>query len=165
VSGAKGGKVEIRAARPGDAGLILALIQELAEYERLRHECVATESEIAASLFASAPRTFCEIAEVDGQAVGFALWFYNFSTFKARHGIYLEDLYVRPQFRGQGAGKALLKHLAARAMHEGCARFEWWVLDWNTSSIRLYEALGARAMEEWTVFRLDGEALARLAEL
>jgi GNAT superfamily N-acetyltransferase len=125
---------------------------------------VATEAEIAASLFGPAPRVFCDIAEADGEPAGFALWFYNYSTFKARHGIYLEDLYVRPRLRGRGIGKALLKQLASRAVREGCARFEWWVLNWNEPSIEFYKALRAKPMEDWTVFRLDGEALTRLAE-
>lgn len=163
MDGAKRDKVEIRKAVPGDAGLIVAFIQELAEYERLRHDCVATEADIAASLFGPAPRVFCDLVEADGESAGFALWFYNYSTFRARHGIYLEDLFVRPQFRGRGIGEALLRHLARRAVSQGCARFEWWVLDWNKGAIEFYKALGAKPMEEWTVFRLDGEALARLA--
>ncbi len=160
---AKRESIKIRPAQPGEAGLIVSFIRELAEYERLLHECHATEAEIAVSLFGPAPRVFCDIAEADGVPAGFALWFYNYSTFEARHGIYLEDLYVRPQYRGWGAGKALLVHLARRAVQEGCVRFEWWVLAWNEPSIAFYKALGAKPMDDWTVFRLDGEALARLA--
>jgi len=163
VGEAKKESINIRSARPGDAGLIVSFIRELAEYERLRHECHATEADISASLFGPAPRVFCDIAETDGRPAGFALWFYNYSTFKARHGIYLEDLYVRPQFRGQGVGKALLVQLAKRAVREGCARFEWWVLDWNEPSIAFYKALGAKPMDDWIAFRLDGAALERLA--
>jgi GNAT superfamily N-acetyltransferase len=100
---------------------------------------------------------------MDGGSAGFALWFYNYSTFRAKHGIYLEDLFVRPEFRGRGIGKALLSHLARRALHEGCARFEWAVLNWNEPSIAFYKSLGARAMTEWTSYRVEGEALERLA--
>jgi GNAT superfamily N-acetyltransferase len=157
------GQVQVRVASPADAPLIMEFIRDLAEYERLLHAVEATEADIRRDLFGENPRAFCEIAESDGRPVGFALWFYNYSTFRAHHGIYLEDLFVRPQFRGRGIGKALLRHLARRAMQEGCARCEWWVLDWNTHAIEFYKALGAKPMEEWTVFRLDGEALAQVA--
>lgn len=160
----RGTTIRIRSAAPGDEALICRFVHELAEYERLAHACEATEPALADSLFASNPRVFCVIAEADEEPAGFALWFYNYSTFLAKHGLYLEDLYVRPAFRGRGLGKALLKHLAQRAVVEGCGRFEWSVLDWNAPSIAFYRSLGARPMEEWTVFRLDGEALARLAE-
>ena len=153
----------IRPAVPADAPLIYALIRELADYEHLLHEVRATEPGIAAILFGEAPRAFCDIAEVDGEAVGFALWFYNVSTFEGRHGIYLEDLYVRPAARGNGAGKALLRELAARCVTEGLARLEWAVLDWNAPSIAFYDGLGAEAKSEWIIRRLSGEALARLA--
>jgi GNAT superfamily N-acetyltransferase len=153
----------IRAAKPGDEGLVCAFIRDLAEYERLLPECEATEKMIAAALFGRSPRVFCDIAEADGAPAGFALWFYNFSTFRAKHGIYLEDLFVRPEFRGRGIGKALLVHLAQRAVHEGCARFEWSVLDWNEPSIAFYRSLGAKPLEDWTMFRVDGEALKQLA--
>jgi GNAT superfamily N-acetyltransferase len=155
--------IAIRAAMPGDAALVCAFVRELAEYERLLHECRATEETLSAALFGPAPRVFCDIAEADGAPAGFALWFYNFSTFRAKHGIYLEDLFVRPEFRGRGIGKTLLVHLARRAVREGCARFEWSVLDWNEPSIAFYKSLGAKALAEWTMFRVDGEALARLA--
>lgn len=152
----------IRAAQRADLDLIFAFIRELAEYEQLLDQVNATPGDIERALFGPNPRIFCDIAEWDGASAGFALWFYNFSTFRGRHGIYLEDLFVRPHFRAKGIGKALLANLARRAVDEGCARVEWWVLDWNDPSIKFYESLGAIAMEEWTVFRLTGEALAKL---
>jgi GNAT superfamily N-acetyltransferase len=142
---------------------VFAFIRDLAEYEKLLDDVIATPDDVARALFAPHPRVFCDLAEWDGAPAGFALWFYNFSTFRGRHGIYLEDLFVKPAFRGKGIGKALLAHLAKRAVAEGCARVEWWVLDWNEPSIKFYESLGAIAMEEWTVFRLTGDALKRLA--
>ena len=156
--------LSIRAASPADRDLVFAFIRDLAEYEKMLDEVVTTPDEIARALFAPHPRVFCDLAEWEGEAAGFALWFYNFSTFRGRHGIYLEDLFVKPQFRGKGIGKALLSHLAKRAVDEGCARVEWWVLDWNEPSIKFYESLGAIPMEEWTVFRLTGEPLKRLAQ-
>lgn len=153
----------IRPAKPADAAIAYALVRELAEYERLIDDVDATAEDLARALFGPSPRVFCDIAEWDGAAAGFALWFYNFSTFRGRHGIYLEDLFVRPAFRGRGIGKALLVHLAKRAALEGCARVEWSVLDWNEPSIKFYESLGAIPMEEWTIFRLTGEALAKVA--
>jgi len=153
----------IRAATPADRDLVFAFIRDLAEYEKLLDDVVATPDDVARALFAPHPRVFCDLAEWDGAAAGFALWFYNFSTFRGRHGIYLEDLFVKPAFRGKGIGKALLAQLAKRAVAEGCARVEWWVLDWNEPSIKFYESLGAIPMEEWTVFRLTGDALKRLA--
>jgi GNAT superfamily N-acetyltransferase len=157
-------QVRIRLAKQGDEGLICAFIRDLAEYERLAHEVEATPEKIAAALFGPQARVFCDLAEADGEPAGFALWFYNFSTFLARPGIYLEDLFVHPQFRGRGIGKRLLSNLAQRALAEGCRRLEWWVLDWNTPSIEFYRSLGAVPMDEWTVFRVAGEALAKLAE-
>jgi GNAT superfamily N-acetyltransferase len=145
-----------------DAALVCAFIRELAEYERLLPECAATPEAVAATLFASNPRVFCEIAETDGKPAGFALWFYSYSTFLARLGIYLEDLYVRPRFRGRGVGKALLVHLAKRAVEENCGRFEWSVLDWNAPALAFYESLGAKPVSGWTRYRLDAEALAKL---
>jgi GNAT superfamily N-acetyltransferase len=156
--------IAIRAAKPGDERLILSLVRELAEYERLLEAVEATEEQVAATLFGAAPRVFCDIAETEGAPAGFALWFYNYSTFLAKSGIYLEDLYVRPPFRGRGLGKALLVNLARRALREGCGRFEWAVLDWNAPSIGFYQVLGARPLSDWTVFRLDGEALTKLAQ-
>ncbi|MDZ4868347.1 MAG: GNAT family N-acetyltransferase [Alphaproteobacteria bacterium] len=153
----------IRAATPTDRDLVFAFIRDLAEYEKLLDDVVATPDDVARALFAPHPRVFCDLAEWNGEPAGFALWFYNYSTFRGRHGIYLEDLFVKPAFRGKGIGKALLAHLAKRAVAEGCARVEWWVLDWNEPSIKFYESLGAIPMEEWTVFRLTGDALKRLA--
>jgi len=153
----------IRPAAPADAGLVLAFIRELAEYERLAHEVVATERDIAEALFGPTPRVFADIAEWNGDPAGFALWFYNFSTFRGRHGLYLEDLFVRPAFRGHGIGKGLLQHLARRCMAEGLARLEWWVLDWNEPALAFYRSIGAVPMNEWTVQRVTGDALERLA--
>lgn len=153
----------IRAAVPADAELVASLVRELAVYERLEHEATATPDDMRAALFGPQPRVFCDIAEVDGEPVGFALWFYNFSTFVGRHGIYLEDLFVRPHARGSGAGRALLAGLARRCVEQGLGRLEWAVLDWNEPAIGFYRALGAVSMDEWTVNRVTGEALARLA--
>lgn len=152
----------IRAARREDVGLVTALVRELADYEKLSHEALASEEDFAAALFGETPRVFCEIAEVGGEAAGFALWFYTFSTFAGRHGIYLEDLYVRPAFRRRGIADALVRTLAARCVTEGLARLEWSVLKWNAPAIAFYEGLGAVAMDGWTVYRTNGVALARL---
>jgi GNAT superfamily N-acetyltransferase len=153
----------IRPATPADAALIFALIGELADYEKLAHEVKASETDIADILFAPSPRAFCDIAELDGAPVGFALWFYNVSTFEGRHGIYLEDIFVRPEARGRGAGVALLRRLAQRCRDEGLARLEWAVLDWNELAINFYDALGAAAKSDWIIRRLSGGALAALA--
>ena len=152
----------IRPSEPDDAPLIFAFVRELADYERLSHEVVATAEDIRAALFGPEPRVFCDIAEWEGAPAGFALWFYNFSTFRGRCGIYLEDLYVRPAHRGRGLGKALLARLARRCRDEGLARLEWAVLDWNAPSIAFYESLGARPNSEWTVYRLSDDALETL---
>jgi GNAT superfamily N-acetyltransferase len=154
----------IRKAEERDAPVVFSFIRELAEYERLAHEVDATEDDIAKALFGPNPRVFAGIAEWKDEPVGFALWFYNFSTFRGRHGIYLEDLFVRPAFRSKGIGKALLRHLARRCIDEGLTRLEWWVLDWNEPALRVYRAIGAVPMEEWTVQRMTGGALKRLAE-
>jgi len=154
----------VRPAVPADTPLIHELIRALADYEKLLHEVKITEADVAAILFAPAPRAFCDIVDVDGEAVGFALWFYNVSTFEGRHGIYLEDLFVRPAVRGRGAGKALLRRLAQRCRDEGLARLEWSVLDWNAPAIAFYDGIGATAKAEWITRRLTGEALAKLAE-
>jgi GNAT superfamily N-acetyltransferase len=154
----------IRRARPGDAGLVLSLVRELAEYEKLLHEVEATEAMLDAALFGESPLLFCEIAEWRGEPVGFAVWFVNFSTFTGRVGIYLEDLFVRPAQRGKGIGKALLAQLARECVANGWGRLQWAVLDWNTPSIEFYKSLGAELMDEWTVCRVTGPALTRLAQ-
>jgi GNAT superfamily N-acetyltransferase len=156
--------VAVRVATQFDVPLILDFIKALAEYERLGHEVEATERDIRRDLFGENPRCFCDIAEADGKPVGFALWFYNYSTFVGRAGIHLEDLFVVPSARGLGAGKALLARLAQRCVEADLGRLEWAVLDWNTPSIEFYDSLGASAMTDWTTRRIDGEALARLAQ-
>ena len=153
----------LRAARPGDAALAVRLVRELAEYERLSHEVVATEADFDAALFGPSPRVFCDVAEWDGAPAGIALWFYNFSTFVGRHGIYLEDLFVRPEFRGRGIGKALLAGLARRCVDESLGRLEWSVLDWNAPSIAFYEGLGAQTVGGWSRMRVSGLQLSQLA--
>ena len=152
----------IRPAAPTDLALIAALIRELAEYEHLAHEVRLEETSLGQYLFGPHPMAEVLIAELDGEPVGFALFFHNFSTFEGRPGIYLEDLFVRPQARSHGLGKALLAALAALAIERNCARLEWWVLDWNAPSIAFYQKLGARPMDEWTVMRVDGAALTQL---
>ena len=154
----------IRPATPDDVPAVLAMVRELAEYERARHEATATESQLRAALFGENPAVFAHIAEDDetGEAVGLALWFLNFSTWRGKHGIYLEDLYVRPYARGGGHGRALLTRLAQIAVERGYGRVEWSVLDWNEPSIGFYKSLGAVPMDEWTVYRLTGDALDKL---
>lgn len=149
----------IRAAQPADATLIFALVCELADYENLQAEMDATPEAIAEALFAPQPRLFCDIAEWNGEAAGFAVWFLNFSTFRGRHGIYLEDIFVRPEFRGRGIGKALMARLARRCVEQGYARVEWAVLDWNAPSIAFYRSIGATVMHNWKICRLTGKAL------
>jgi len=153
----------IRHAEPKDADAILDLIRRLAVYERLAHEVTASEAELSATLFGPTPKAFCEIAEWQGETAGFALWFYNYSTFLGRHGLYLEDLFVREEFRSHGIGKRLLATLAKRCADENLGRFEWSVLDWNEPAIRFYERQGASLRKEWLGCRLTGEALAALA--
>ncbi|MCC8975386.1 GNAT family N-acetyltransferase [Bradyrhizobium brasilense] len=154
----------IRRARPDEAGLVFSLVRELAEYEKLLHEVHASEADIADALFGANPRLYCDIAEWNGEPAGFAVWFVNFSTFAGRHGIYLEDLFVRPALRGKGIGKALLVHLAKQCFANGWSRLQWAVLDWNAPSIAFYKSLGAEMMDEWTICRVSGEALSALAE-
>jgi GNAT superfamily N-acetyltransferase len=154
--------LSIRPPRTDQAALVLDFVRELADYEKLSHDVVATEAMIEQALFAPQPRLFCDIAEWKGTPVGFSLWFLNFSSFRGRHGIYLEDLFVRPAFRGHGIGKALLAVLARRCATNGWARLEWSVLDWNTPSITFYKSIGATLMDGWTTCRLTGEALQRL---
>lgn len=156
--------VKIRAARPGDEDVIVELVAALAEYERLGHAVEATAGQISEALFGRHPRVFCEIAECDGEVAGFAMWFYTFSTFRGRHGLFLEDLFVRSQHRGLGIGKALVAHLARRCVKEGLCRLEWMVLDWNEPAIAFYRSRGARLMNDWTLCRVDGAALRALGE-
>jgi len=152
----------IRPAQTGDEGLIVSFVAALAAYEKLSHEATASEADIARDLFGADPKVFCEIAEWDGRPVGFALWFYTYSTFQGRHGIWLEDLYVEPALRGKGLGKALLGHLAQRCVAEGLGRFEWWVLNWNKPSIAFYQAQGGVMQDEWTKVRVEGADLIKL---
>ncbi len=153
----------IRNATRHDVPLILALIHELAEYEKLSHEVTATEEILRDSLFGERPAAEVLIGEFGGQPAAFALFFHNFSTFLGKPGIYLEDLYVRPEFRGRGLGKAMLSRLARLAKERGCGRLEWWVLEWNEPAIKFYESLDAIAMDDWTVYRITGAALDGLA--
>jgi GNAT superfamily N-acetyltransferase len=154
----------IRRARPDEAGVVLSLIRELAEYEKLLHEVEATEAMIADALFCASPRLFADIAEWNGEVAGFSVWFVNFSTFSGRPGIYLEDLFVRPNSRGKGIGKALLSHLAKECVTNNWSRLQWSVLDWNAPSIAFYKSLGAVMLDEWTVCKVAGPALNQLAE-
>jgi GNAT superfamily N-acetyltransferase len=156
--------VRIVPATERDVPTILSLIKGLAEYERLAHEVEATEDGIREALFGDWPGAEVVLAYVGSDLAGFALFFHNFSTFLGRRGLYLEDLFVLPAYRGRGVGRRLLAHLARIAVERKCGRMEWWVLDWNESAIRFYKSIGARAMDEWTVYRLDGDALFRLAD-
>jgi GNAT superfamily N-acetyltransferase len=155
--------VVVRTATVDDVPLILSMIRELAEFERSLHEVLATEEKLRESLFTEQPAVFCHIAEVVGQPVGYALWFPNFSTWLGKHGLYLEDLYVRPEARGCGVGTALLRELAGICLDRGYGRLEWWVLDWNEKAIAFYRSIDAVPMDEWTVQRLTGDALRALA--
>jgi GNAT superfamily N-acetyltransferase len=155
--------LRIQPATEADVPTILRLIKALADYEHLSHAVVASEGLIRESLFGAKPAGEAIVARVDGEAVGFALWFHNYSTFLGRRGLYLEDLFVLPQWRGHGVGRALLAYLARIADERGCGRMEWAVLDWNASAIAFYRGLGAQPMADWTLFRLTGEALRRLA--
>jgi GNAT superfamily N-acetyltransferase len=156
-------RIQIRTATPADVALIFAFIKELAEYEKLGHEIQATESQIRATLFGERAVSEVVIASLDGTPVGFALFFPNYSTFLGRPGLYLEDLFVRPEARGLGIGRALLEHLARVAVDREWGRLEWRVLDWNEPSISFYKKLGAEPLEDWTVYRVTGAALQRLA--
>lgn len=155
--------IVIRDADEDDVALLLRLIKHLADYEKLSHEVTTDEALLHRNLFSPSPLAYAVIAECDDEPVGFALYFYNFSTFIGKPGVYLEDLYVEPDYRGRGIGKALLMHVARKAAMEGCGRMEWSVLNWNTPSIEFYKSLGAQAMDEWTIFRLDEAALNKLA--
>ncbi|MFD1146607.1 GNAT family N-acetyltransferase [Saccharothrix hoggarensis] len=152
----------VRRIREDDVPAAVRLAEELAEYERARAECHLTVEQLHDALFRPSPALFGHVAEVDGQVVGMALWFLNFSTWRGTHGIYLEDLYVRPDQRGSGLGRALLQALAQECVARGYARLEWSVLDWNSPAIGFYKSLGAIPMDEWTVFRLTDDSLTRL---
>ncbi|MFC4905938.1 GNAT family N-acetyltransferase [Actinomadura gamaensis] len=153
----------IRPTRPEDVPSILRLVRDLAEYERAAHEVEATEEDLRRSLFGPEPKVFAHVAERGGEVAGFALWFLSYSTWLGRHGIYLEDLYVDPEARGHGLGRALLAELARIADERGYGRVEWSVLDWNAPAIGFYKSLGARPQDEWTVYRLTGDAIPELA--
>ena len=155
--------MQIRMAQPADVEDIHRLIYELAVYEKAPEEMVATIDQINISLFNANPVAFCHVAEVDGKVVGIALWFLNYSTWLGKAGIYLEDLFVQPEYRGHGIGKGFMQTLAALCVERGYERFQWWVLDWNKPSIDFYQELGAVPMDEWTVFRLSGDALKKFA--
>ncbi len=155
--------IQIEPATEADVPLILRLIKALAEYERLGDQVTATEAMIRESFFGAAPHAQAVIARVAGDAVGFAIWFSTYSTFLSKPGIYLEDLFVLPEWRGKGIGRALLRHLARIAVERGCGRIEWSVLNWNETAIRFYRTIGASPMDEWTVYRLTGEAIRRVA--
>ena len=155
--------MKIRLAKPADIDDIHRLIYELAVYEKAPEQMVATVDQINQSLFKDNPDAFCHIAEVDGQIVGIALWFLNYSTWLGKPGIYLEDLFVQSEYRGHGIGKGFMKTLAQLCTERGYERFQWWVLDWNKPSIEFYKSLGAVPMDEWTVFRLSGDALKKFA--
>jgi GNAT superfamily N-acetyltransferase len=156
--------MEIRGATAADAQLIFDFIVELAIYEKAKHEVVTTVDEIADTLFGPAAKARALICSIDGKPAGYAVYFYNYSTWLGRNGIWLEDVYVTPAYRGRGAGKALLKHVAGIAVKENCGRFEWSVLNWNTPSIEFYESLGAQPLDEWTIYRVTGDALKKLAQ-
>jgi len=155
--------LSIRPAAPGDAATVLRFAKELAEYEREPDAVVTTEAMMHAALFGETPMAEALIAEIDGAAVGFAVFFHTFSTWTGRKGIWLDDLYVTPEARGSGAGKALLQTLAGICLDRDCARFEWWVLDWNEPAIGFYRSIGAEPMDEWTTQRVTGDALVKLA--
>ena len=152
----------IRPAKENEVGIVLQLIHDLAHYEKAPNEVEATEKELLETIFAKEPRVFCDLVEVDGDIAGMAIWFLNYSTWQGKHGIYLEDLFIKPEYRGKGYGKALLQHLAKLCDDRGYGRFQWWVLDWNSPAIEFYRNLGAVAMDEWTVYRVSGPALKEL---
>ena len=151
--------MKIRPAKREEVGEVLQLIQDLATYEKAPDQVEASEDDLLNTIFVKDPRVFCDLVEVDGQIAGMAIWFLNYSTWQAKHGIYLEDLYIKPEFRARGYGKALLKHLAQICDKEGYGRLQWWVLDWNSPAIEFYKSFGAEAMDEWTVYRTSGQAL------
>ena len=151
--------MKIRPAKREEVGEVLQLIQDLATYEKAPDQVEASKDDLLNTIFTKEPRVFCDLVEVDGQIAGMAIWFLNYSTWQAKHGIYLEDLYIKPEFRARGYGKALLKHLAQICDREGYGRLQWWVLDWNSPAIEFYKSFGAEAMDEWTVYRTSGQAL------
>ena len=151
--------MKIRTAKREEVGEVLQLIQDLATYEKAPDQVEASRDDLLNTIFAKEPRVFCDLVEVDGQIAGMAIWFLNYSTWQAKHGIYLEDLYIKPEFRAKGYGKALLKHLAQICDKQGYGRLQWWVLDWNSPAIEFYRSFGAEAMDEWTVYRTSGQAL------
>jgi GNAT superfamily N-acetyltransferase len=151
--------LKIRPAKREEVGEVLQLIQDLATYEKAPDQVEASRDDLLNTIFAKEPKVFCDLVEVDGQIAGMAIWFLNYSTWQAKHGIYLEDLYIKPEFRARGYGKALLKHLAQICDKQGYGRLQWWVLDWNSPAIEFYRSLGAEAMDEWTVYRTSGQAL------
>jgi GNAT superfamily N-acetyltransferase len=151
--------LKIRPAKREEVGEVLQLIQDLATYEKAPDQVEASRDDLLNTIFAKEPRVFCDLVEVDGQIAGMAIWFLNYSTWQAKHGIYLEDLYIKPEFRAKGYGKALLKHLAQICDKQGYGRLQWWVLDWNSPAIEFYRSFGAEAMDEWTVYRTSGQAL------
>ena len=155
--------IEIRQATVEDSALILRFVTELAIYEKAENEVIATKSDIESSLFASDSSTKAVICSINNEPIGFAVYFFNYSTWLGKHGLYLEDLYVSPQYRGIGAGKALLKHLAEIALSNNCGRFEWSVLDWNEPAIQFYQSIGAKPQDEWVGYRLTGKALEEFA--
>ena len=151
--------MKIRPAKRQEVAEVLQLIQDLATYEKAPDQVEASRDDLLNTIFAKEPRVFCDLVEFDGQIAGMAIWFLNYSTWQAKHGIYLEDLYIKPEFRARGYGKALLKHLAQICDKQGYGRLQWWVLDWNSPAIEFYRSLGAEAMDEWTVYRTSGQAL------
>jgi GNAT superfamily N-acetyltransferase len=151
--------LKIRPAKREEVGEVLQLIQDLATYEKAPEQVEASKEDLLNTIFVKDPRVFCDLVEVDGQVAGMAIWFLNYSTWQAKHGIYLEDLFIKPEYRGRGYGKALLKHLAKICDEKGYGRLQWWVLDWNSPAIEFYKSFGAEAMDEWTVYRTSGQAL------
>jgi len=154
--------MKIRPAQQDEVGIVLQLIHDLALYEKAPNEVEVTEKELLETIFVDNARVFCDVVDVDGEIAGMAIWFLNYSTWQGKHGIYLEDLFIKPEFRGKGYGKALLQHLARVCDERGYGRFQWWVLDWNSPAIEFYKSLGAVAMDEWTVYRVSGDPLKKL---
>ena len=151
--------MKIRPAKSEEVGEVLQLIQDLATYEKAPEQVEASKEDLLNTIFVKDPKVFCDLVEVDGKVAGMAIWFLNYSTWQAKHGIYLEDLFIKPEYRGRGYGKALLKHLAKICDEKGYGRLQWWVLDWNSPAIEFYKSFGAEAMDEWTVYRTSGQAL------